>query len=241
SGGPLLASGALAEVEVTAVVDARGNRWRLGALAAVAAVVAACGGGTSTTSNSSTSSSPYIVGGIGPLSGAAASTRALSDGAVSYFNQMNRDGTKINGRKVEFVSMDDKGVPDTAVADVRDLQSRGASAIIGPQTSTNLVAAVPVAKQVQIPVIAAGPTTSMLVPAEPYVYLGDIGAISDMYFEIDFSKNFLKIPSNAKVAFIGASTTAGSEQLSVMQAQLPNNSYQLTYSELVPSNATDLS
>src|SRR5581483_6322093 len=37
------------------------------------------------------------------------------------------------------------------------------------------------------------------------------------------------------------STTSGSEQLSVMQAQLPKNSYQLTYSELVPSNATDLS
>ena len=221
--------------------EARGARWRLLALGTLAVLVAACGGGTSNSSSSSSNSAPYIVGGIGPLSGAAASTRALSDGAVSYFNQMNRDGTKINGRKVEFISMDDKGVPDTAVADVRDLQSRGASAIVGPQTSTDLVAAVPVAKQVQIPLIAAGPTTSMLVPAQPYVYLGDISAISDMYFEIDFTKNYLKLPTTAKIAFIGASTTSGSEQLGVMQKQLPSAGYQLTYTEQVPSNATDLS
>lgn len=209
------------------------------ALGALALVVVACGGTTNTTSSST--STPYLVGGIGPLSGAAASTRALVDGAVSYFNQMSRDKQTINGRTVKFVSMDDKGVPDTAIANVRDLQSQGASAIIGPQTSTTLVPAIPVAKQLQLPLIAAGTGTAFLVPAQPYVYLGDISAVSDMYFEIDFAKNFLKVPSNAKVAWVGASTSAGTEQLAVMKAQVPKAGYQLAYTEQVPSNATDLS
>jgi ABC-type branched-subunit amino acid transport system substrate-binding protein len=201
-------------------------------------LVVACGG--SGAASSPTSAAPYVIGAVGPLSGAIAPANAPTvDGATAFFNQLNRDNVKINGRKVEFVPADDKGDPATALANMRDLQGRGASAVLAV-FSTTFVAMTPLAKQLQLPTIGTGPTKDLVNPAQPYIYGSDIQVISEMYFEIQFLQQVVKLKDGAKIAFVGAASAAGRDTLNTIKLAISDAKYQLVFSDLVPSAAADL-
>jgi branched-chain amino acid transport system substrate-binding protein len=201
-------------------------------------VVVACGGGGTT--GTPANAAPYVIGAVGPLSGPIAPANAPTvDGATAFFNQLGRDNVKINGRKLEFVPVDDKADPTTALANMRDLQGRGASAVLAI-FSTTFVAMTPLAKQLQMPTIGTGPTKDLVNPAQPYVYGSDIQVISEMYFEIQFLQQVIKLKDGARIAFVGAATAAGQDTLNTIKLAISDAKYQLVFSDLVPSASTDL-
>jgi branched-chain amino acid transport system substrate-binding protein len=89
-------------------------------VAAVALTAAACnsssGGG-----GSSSSSSPIVVGSVNSLSGAATFPEA-SQAAKAVFDRANAKGG-VNGHKIQYTALDDKGDPSTAAQSARKLVS----------------------------------------------------------------------------------------------------------------------
>lgn len=208
-------------------------------LIAGASLLAACGGTGTSGSGSGSASGPIVVGGDGPYSGAASSTKGLIDGADSFFKQLGRDGGTIDGRKIKFETLDDRTAPDQAVANIRKLASDGAVGIIGPQTSTLVPPAGVVAVQNRIPLIAAGTPAELL--ASDYGYLGDISYIEEMSMEVKFLHDQLKLPAGSKLSFVGADTSAGVSTRDAFAAAAKAAGYQVVSNELIPSGAADVS
>ncbi len=108
------------------------NRWPalFMLLAAVAVVLAAaCGGDddgneTATTGvaqyDTGASDTEIKIGGTGPFSGPAAAYGTIGKAEEAYFNKINEEGG-VNGRKVNFVILDDQYSPDKTVQSVRQL------------------------------------------------------------------------------------------------------------------------
>ncbi|MFD0885830.1 ABC transporter substrate-binding protein [Streptosporangium algeriense] len=104
-----------------------------GAIALLTVSAAACGSGDTGSAGDAkgaTSTDPIVVGAISSLSGPAAFPEA-SQAAKAVFDRVNAQGG-VNGRKISYVSVDDKGDPSTAAQASRDLiQNKGAVALAG--------------------------------------------------------------------------------------------------------------
>lgn len=102
-----------------------------GAVAVLAvATLALTGCRGSDGSGGSGDTSPIVVGSVNTKSGPATFPEA-SQAAAAVFDQVNKDGG-IDGRKISYQALDDKGDPATASADARQLVgSDGAVAMVG--------------------------------------------------------------------------------------------------------------
>ena len=98
-------------------------RW-LALLAAVVISLAACGredsGGGEGASDPGITKDSIKLGGSYPFSGPASAYRSIEQGAQAYFASVNADGG-VNGRKIEFVTLDDAYEPPRAVQNARRL------------------------------------------------------------------------------------------------------------------------
>jgi branched-chain amino acid transport system substrate-binding protein len=106
--------------------------WRrtgwIAMLAALALLVSACGrgedegtgGGDGGGTSPGISDSEIKLGGSYPFSGPASAYRAIADGAKARFEVVNAEGG-IDGRKIEFITLDDAYEPPKAVQNARRL------------------------------------------------------------------------------------------------------------------------
>ncbi|HWT34570.1 MAG TPA: ABC transporter substrate-binding protein [Microbacterium sp.] len=102
----------------------------LAALAAIAAATALVLTGCAGSGGGSGSSGPIVVGSINSISGPATFPEA-SQAAAAVFKQFN-DAGGLNGRKIQYKPLDDKGDPATATSDARQLIGQdGAVAMVG--------------------------------------------------------------------------------------------------------------
>lgn len=99
------------------------------ALIAVAALaLAGCAGGDGGSGGGD--GAPIVVGSINTISGPATFPEA-SQAAAAVFDAFN-DAGGLDGRKIDYKTLDDKGDPATATASARELVgSDGAVALVG--------------------------------------------------------------------------------------------------------------
>src|SRR5829696_5905090 len=97
----------------------RSLAW-LALLAALTMVVAACGRSDDDEKSPGVTDDSIKLGGSYPFSGPASAYKNISDGAKAYFSFTNAKGG-VDGRKIEFETLDDGYEPPRAVQNARRL------------------------------------------------------------------------------------------------------------------------
>ncbi|WP_291255812.1 ABC transporter substrate-binding protein [Fusobacterium sp.] len=111
-------------------------------------------------SNVQQDNSSIKIGGMGPLTGSAAIYgTSIENGAKLAFDEINSNGGVL-GKKLEYISLDEKADPIEAVNAYNKLIDSGVSAIIGSVTSKSTLAVAEIASQDGIPMIT--PTATQI-------------------------------------------------------------------------------
>jgi branched-chain amino acid transport system substrate-binding protein len=111
------------------------------------------------------------IGLFGDLTGQTSSFgQSTKNGIELAIEEINAAGG-INGKKFQLVSEDDQGRPEQAKTVVSKLINQDkVQAIIGEATSTNSLAAAPVAQEAHIPMITHGSTNEQVTQVGDYIF-----------------------------------------------------------------------
>ena len=153
----------------------------------LAGVLAGCGSteeGGSSNGGSGSSGDTIKIGANLELSGAVASYgSSINDGAKLAIEEINADGG-INGKKIEYVAVDNKSDNAEAVtAAIRLAEQEKVVAMLGPATSGNATAIVQTAGQFKVPMVTASGTAET-------VTVNDDGKVNDYAFRTCFIDPF---------------------------------------------------
>jgi len=114
---------------------------------AMAFSMAACSSGETTTETTTTEPAKLVIGGIGPITGAAATYgTAVMNSAQIAVDEINAAGG-INGMEIEFIFQDDEHDAEKAVNAYNSLKDDGMQVLMGTVTSTPCIAVAEVAAQ----------------------------------------------------------------------------------------------
>lgn len=155
------------------------------ALVLVVGSFTACGGGKDTGDNGDAAPTEVKIGINYELTGAVATYgQASVDGIMMAFDEINAAGG-INGMKIVPVQVDNKSdaAEATALA-TRLMTEEGVVACLGPATSGNFMATIPVAMGNKVPVISASAT------ADEGVTTDASGNVNDYVFRLCFNDSF---------------------------------------------------
>lgn len=101
---------------------------------------------------------PIVVGYLGGISGRSSSLGlAGRDGATLAIEELNAAGG-IDGRRLVLETADDGAGAEASEDGMRELDAKGAIAIVGPLTSSSAAAALPIANRLELPLLS--PTVS---------------------------------------------------------------------------------
>ena len=136
-------------------------------LALIASLAGCQGGG----SGSGASGDTIKIGFVAPLTGSASSYGQSSQKGLKLLEeQVNKEGG-VNGKKVQFISVDDEGKAASAVtAGQKLINSDKAVAIVGPVTSTSANSLAPICQQYNIPMITGTGTNVNITKAGDCVF-----------------------------------------------------------------------
>ncbi len=136
---------------------------------ALVTTFAGCKGSGS--SSGGASAGAIKIGFIGPLTGGTSSYgQSSKKGMQLYEEQINKKGG-INGRKVEFVAVDDEGKAATTVTvGKRLLSSDKVVAIVGPVTSTCANSLAPICQGSNIPMVVGTGTNANITKAGDCIF-----------------------------------------------------------------------
>lgn len=114
---------------------------------AMAFSMAACSSGETTTETTTTEPAKLVIGGIGPITGAAATYgTAVMNSAQIAVDEINAAGG-INGMEIEFIFQDDEHDAEKSVNAYNSLKDDGMQVLMGTVTSTPCIAVAEVAAQ----------------------------------------------------------------------------------------------
>lgn len=152
-------------------------------------VVAACGGSAGGTQTSS-GGPPIQLGMIDTLSGPTAGVGTDGQkGANVAIDEINKAGGVLGGRKFQLVTQDEQLSPTASVKAVRDLNSQGVNLLFGFTSSSDALAAVPVAKQLGMAVVAAHASATALRTTQ---FVPNFAAVANSdYLSANASPDFL--------------------------------------------------
>jgi branched-chain amino acid transport system substrate-binding protein len=130
------------------------------ALATALPLAAAAAGGT------------IVVGQSAPLTGSNAEIgKDIRDGAIAYFKKVN-DAGGINGKQIQFISVDDKNDRKTAGANaVKLVNEQNAVALFGFASATLSLDAMPVVKEKKVPFFAPFTGADAIHKQNPLVFV----------------------------------------------------------------------
>ena len=156
------------------------RRTLLGATAAIAVVGAtsACSGG-----NAAQSGDEIRLGVNFELSGGVATYGQASVAGINLAVNAINDAGGIDGKKIKLIEYDNKSDAAEATTLAQKLMSQdGVLACMGPATSTNFMATIPIANQNKIPVVSGSAT------ADSVTWDGE--TVQEFAFRICFSDSF---------------------------------------------------
>lgn len=169
------------------------------AMLAGAAMMVSCGG-----NQTQEESSTIKVGGMGPLTGSAAMYgTTIEKGAKLAFEEINNNGGVL-GKKLEYISLDEKADPIEAVNAYNKLVDEGVVAILGSVTSKPTLAVAELAAQEGMPMITPTGTQINITDAGPNVFRV---CFTDPYQGSTLAK-FAKDKLNAKTAAVMVNTSS---------------------------------
>ena len=169
------------------------------AMLAGAAMMVSCGG-----NQTQEESSTIKVGGMGPLTGSAAMYgTTIEKGAKLAFEEINNNGGVL-GKKLEYISLDEKADPIEAVNAYNKLVDEGVVAILGSVTSKPTLAVAELAAKDGMPMITPTGTQINITDAGPNVFRV---CFTDPYQGSTLTK-FAKDKLNAKTAAVMVNTSS---------------------------------
>src|SRR5215213_3010633 len=187
----------------------RRTLWLVLLLAVAALTVAACGrddddggGGGGGDSDPGITDDSIKLGGSYPFSGPASAYRSIEQGAQAYVSFVNSEGG-VDGRKIDFVTLDDAYEPAKAVQNSRRLiQEEQVFALFNTLGTANNVAIWDYANKQEVPQVFVATGASLWgadIPAHPWT----IGWQPDYVTESKVYADYLKENKpNAKVAVL---------------------------------------
>jgi branched-chain amino acid transport system substrate-binding protein len=184
-----------------------------------ATAFAACGRGDDDDGGGGGGSAPGItdssikLGGSYPFSGPASAYRSIEQGAQAYFEFANAKGG-VDGRKIDFVTLDDAYEPAKAIQNARRLvQEEQVFALFNTLGTANNVAIWDYANKQEVPQTYVA-TGASLWGADPKAHPWTIGWQPDYVTESQVYANYLKKQKpSAKVAVLYQNDAFGEDLL----------------------------
>jgi branched-chain amino acid transport system substrate-binding protein len=197
----------------------RRTLWLALLLTVVAFTVAACGrdddggGGGDGGGDPGISDDSIKLGGSYPFSGPASAYRSIEQGAQAYFEFVNAKGG-VDGRKIDFVTLDDGYEPAKAVQNARRLvQEEEVFALFNTLGTANNVAIWDYANKQEVPQLYVA-TGASLWGADTKAHPWTIGWQPDYVTESQVYADYLeKEKPNAKVAVLYQNDAFGEDLL----------------------------
>ncbi len=214
------------------------KRWNLRivwlvVLAAMTLMVAACGRDDEDESASDPGITDETIklGGSYPFSGPASAYRVVEAGAQARFKTVNAEGG-VDGREIEFVTLDDAYEPPKAVQNARRLvQEEKVFALFNPVGTANGVAVWDYVNKEEVPQVYVASGSSIFgadVEAHPWT----IGLQPDYTTEAQVYADFLKKEkTGAKVAVLYQNDAFGEEILGAFKAAIKGGDAQIVAAE----------
>jgi len=152
---------------------------------------------------------PIKIGFIAPLSGPVAAYGAALKYAPALVVKEINDAGGINGSPVELVTVDSPNNPNQTVTGLRRLVNEDrVVAVLGPYYTGEMQAAVPLAKELKVPVLGYTPAATHpgLVELNEWVFLADSSEEVTVSIALD---GFQRVyPNVRKVVVVGDNQTA---------------------------------
>lgn len=169
----------------------RANRMGISLAALLLVFAAAACGGSSGGTQSGQSGPPIKLGMIDNISGALASVGLDGQaGAKVAVDEINKSGGVLGGRKLDLSVQDEQLSPTATVKAVRDLNSQSVNLLFGFTSSSDMLAAVPVARQLGMAIVAAHASAT---PLRTTQFVPNFAAVSNSdYLSADGSPDFLR-------------------------------------------------
>lgn len=143
-----------------------------------------CESATQTSTGTHSNSDTVKIGGIFALSGSTAAYGIVEDqGTRLAIDQQNKAGG-INDKKIEYIQYDNKGQPEETATGATYLTQQNVSAILGPDTAQNTVAAIPVIESAHVPLISVTTTVDNATIDK------NTGKVYDYFFRTCFEISF---------------------------------------------------
>ncbi len=115
-------------------------------------------------------SDTVTIGFVGSLTGPTADIGSQArNGTILAVEHWNETGG-INGKTIELVTKDDKNEPDTAQLSLNALVELDVAGIIGPTSSSNAEAIIPLANKAQVPIIGTTVTSDQFNDQDDYFF-----------------------------------------------------------------------
>jgi branched-chain amino acid transport system substrate-binding protein len=216
----------------------RAHRFWLPALLAVIVVLAAgCGRGSSSGGSGGTASDPGItansikLGGSYPFSGPASAYGTIGASAKAYFDWLNAKGG-VNGRKIDFVALDDGYEPARALQNAKRLVEQDkVFAMFNTLGTANNLATWDYLNQAKVPQVYVATGSSAFgadVSKHPYT----IGWQPDYVSEARVYASYLKDSKpNAKVAVLYQNDAFGKNLLDGFKSAIQGSGNQVVAAE----------
>src|SRR5215210_1646903 len=222
------------------------RRWRwMGLIAALALVPAGCGrdsesgggGGGGGGSDPGITKTSIKLGGSYPFSGPASAYGTIGEGAKAYFKYLNAKGG-VNGRKIEFITLDDAYEPPKALQNARRLvQQEKVFAMFNTLGTPNNLAIWDFLNQQKVPqlYVATGASDwGKDVDKHPYTIGWQPNYVTEAKVYADYLK---KEKPNAKVAVLYQNDGFGKDLLGGFEDAIGGSGIKVVDKE--PYNVTD--
>ena len=203
---------------------------------------AACGGASSSTSNAA-AGPPIKLGMIDTLSGPTAGVGTDGQkGANVAVDEINKAGGVLGGRKFEIVTEDEQLSPTASVKAVRDLSSQGVNLLFGFTSSSDALAAVPVAKQLGMAIVASHASAT---PLRTTQFVPNFAAVANSdYLSSNASPDFLRkqFPNIHTWNVFSYDYLTGHEGWNLFKSKMKDRDPQFTVNKevFIPQTASDL-
>lgn len=203
---------------------------------------AACGGSSSSTGNAA-AGPPIKLGMIDTLSGPTAGVGTDGQkGAKVAVDEINKAGGILGGRKFEIVPEDEQLSPTASVKAVRDLSSQNVNLLFGFTSSSDALAAVPVARQLGMAVVASHASAT---PLRTTQFVPNFAAVANSdYLSANASPDFLRkqFPNIHTWNVFSYDYLTGHEGWNLFKSKMKDRDPQFTVNKevFIPQTASDL-
>ncbi len=203
---------------------------------------AACGGSSSSTGNAA-AGPPIKLGMIDTLSGPTAGVGTDGQkGAKVAVDEINKAGGILGGRKFEIVPEDEQLSPTASVKAVRDLSSQSVNLLFGFTSSSDALAAVPVARQLGMAVVASHASAT---PLRTTQFVPNFAAVANSdYLSANASPDFLRkqFPNIHTWNVFSYDYLTGHEGWNLFKSKMKDRDPQFTVNKevFIPQTASDL-